>query len=116
MDVAIIGAGVIGFAIARQIAQEKGEVFVFEKNHATDETHTEYFCHSGKGSLPFAALEDLAPESAGIRPKLQGPGEDFRGFVITHEEKAGVPGLINLIGIESRGLLPHLPLPGTWAQ
>jgi L-2-hydroxyglutarate oxidase LhgO len=32
IDVAIIGAGVIGLAMAREIAQEKKEVFVFEKN------------------------------------------------------------------------------------
>ena len=59
---------------------------------------------SDYGNLPFIEFEDLAPESAGIRPKLQGPGEGFRDFVITHEEKAGFPGLINLIGIESPGL------------
>jgi len=32
VDVAIIGAGVIGLAIADEIAQEEWEVFVFEKN------------------------------------------------------------------------------------
>ena len=49
-------------------------------------------------------LEDLAPEFAGIRPKLQTPGGAFRDFVIAHEEQAGFLGLINLIGIESPGL------------
>jgi L-2-hydroxyglutarate oxidase LhgO len=60
--------------------------------------------NSAKRFLPFIELEDLAPESAGIRPKLQEPDEDFRDFVIVHEEKAGFPGLVNLIGIESPGL------------
>ena len=73
-------------------------------DYAVDETHKQYFYNSSKRFLPFVELEDLAPESAGIRPKLQGPEEDFRDFVITHEEKAGFPGLINLIGIESPGL------------
>lgn len=73
-------------------------------DYTVDETHKQYFYDSAKGFLPFVKLEDLAPESAGIRPKLQGPGDDFRDFVITHEEKAGFPGLINLIGIESPGL------------
>ena len=41
---------------------------------------------------------------AGIRPKLQGPGEPFRDFIINHEDDRGLPGLINLIGIESPGL------------
>jgi L-2-hydroxyglutarate oxidase LhgO len=73
-------------------------------DYAVDETYKQYFYNSAKRFLPFVELEDLAPESAGIRPKLQGPEEDFRDFVIAHEEKAGFPGLINLIGIESPGL------------
>jgi L-2-hydroxyglutarate oxidase LhgO len=73
-------------------------------DYAVDETYREYFYNSARRYLPFVELEDLAPESAGIRPKLQGPGEDFRDFVIAHEEKTGLPGLINLIGIESPGL------------
>jgi len=36
----------------------------------------------------------------GIRPKLQGPGEEFRDFVISED----LPGFINLVGIESPGL------------
>jgi len=33
VDVAIIGAGVIGLAIASELAQQERGVFVFEKNH-----------------------------------------------------------------------------------
>jgi L-2-hydroxyglutarate oxidase LhgO len=73
-------------------------------DYSVDETYKQYFYNSARRFLPFIELEDLAPESAGIRAKLQGPGDDFRDFVITHEEKAGFPGLINLIGIESPGL------------
>jgi len=79
-------------------------------DYAVDETHKQYFYDSAKRFLPFVELEDLAPESAGIRPKLQGPGESFRDFVIAHEEKAGFPGLINLIGIESPGLTAALAI------
>jgi L-2-hydroxyglutarate oxidase LhgO len=78
--------------------------YVEEIDYAVDETYKQYFYNSAKRFLPFVELEDLAPESAGIRPKLQGPEEDFRDFVIAHEEEAGFPGLINLIGIESPGL------------
>jgi len=77
-------------------------------DYAVDETQKQAFYNSAKRFLPFVELEDLAPESAGIRPKLQGPGEAFRDFVITHEEEAGFPGLINLIGIESPGLTASL--------
>ena len=44
------------------------------------------------------------PDMAGIRSKLQGPGEGTKDFVITSEIEKGLPGLINLIGIESPGL------------
>jgi L-2-hydroxyglutarate oxidase LhgO len=79
-------------------------------DYAVDETQKQAFYNSAKRFLPIVELEDLAPESAGIRPKLQGPGEAFRDFVITHEEKTGFPGLINLIGIESPGLTASLAI------
>lgn len=79
-------------------------------DYGVDERHKQYFCDSAKRFLPFVQLDDLAPESAGIRPKLQGPGDAFRDFVIQHEEKAGFPGLINLIGIESPGLTAALAI------
>ena len=48
--------------------------------------------------------DDLSPDLAGIRPKLQGPGEPFRDFVLAEESARGFPGWINLVGIESPGL------------
>jgi L-2-hydroxyglutarate oxidase LhgO len=48
--------------------------------------------------------EDLTPDMSGIRPKLQAPGEPPRDFVIVEESDRGMPGLVNLIGIESPGL------------
>jgi L-2-hydroxyglutarate oxidase LhgO len=84
--------------------------YVEATDYVVDETHKQAFYNSAKRFFPFVELEDLAPESAGIRPKLQGPGEDFRDFVIAHEEKAGFPGLINLIGIESPGLTAALAI------
>jgi len=54
--------------------------------------------------LPGLDAGMLAPDTAGIRPKLAGPGEGFRDFVIAEESAAGLPGLVNLVGIESPGL------------
>lgn len=54
--------------------------------------------------LPLVKDRVLTPDSSGIRPKLQGPGDGFRDFIIRHEADRGLSGLINLIGIESPGL------------
>jgi L-2-hydroxyglutarate oxidase LhgO len=78
--------------------------YVDEPDYKVDDTQREMFFQSVKRFLPRLQIEDLEPDFAGIRPKLQGPGEDFRDFVITNEEDKGLPGLINLIGIESPGL------------
>jgi L-2-hydroxyglutarate oxidase LhgO len=84
--------------------------YVQTVDYAVDETQKEVFYNSAKRFLPFVELEDLEPEFAGIRPKLQNPSDTFRDFVIAHEEKAGFPGLINLIGIESPGLTASLAI------
>jgi len=68
------------------------------------------FCKSAKEILPFIDSLDLEPDIAGIRPKLQGPNEDFRDFIIKDEKDQGLFGLINLIGIESPGLTASLSI------
>lgn len=47
---------------------------------------------------------------AGIRPKLQGPGVAAGDFVIQGQAIHGVPGLVNLFGIESPGLTSSLAI------
>ncbi len=54
--------------------------------------------------LPSIVNMRIEEDSSGIRPKLQGPGEGFRDFVIREEGNQGFPGFFNLIGIESPGL------------
>jgi L-2-hydroxyglutarate oxidase LhgO len=54
--------------------------------------------------VPAIADEDLSPDIAGIRARLQGPGEGFRDYVIAEESGRGLPGLVNLLGIDSPGL------------
>ena len=57
--------------------------------------------------LPEGALE---PDNAGIRPKIAGPGEPARDFVIAGEKDHGVAGLVNLFGIESPGVTSCLAI------
>lgn len=60
----------------------------------------------------WPALKDGALQAgyAGIRPKLQGPGVVAGDFVIQSEAVHGVPGLVNLFGIESPGLTSSLAI------
>jgi L-2-hydroxyglutarate oxidase LhgO len=60
----------------------------------------ESFYQSARKFLPFLKEENVSPDMSGIRPKLQGPNDDFRDFVIK-EDSAG---FINLVGIESPGM------------
>lgn len=57
--------------------------------------------------LPEGAL---APAYSGIRPKLVGPGEPAADFRIDGPGTHGVPGLVNLFGIESPGLTASLAI------
>ncbi len=73
-------------------------------DYAVDGSDGRLFYEAAHRYLPVIRLEWLSPDFAGVRPKLQAPGEDFRDYVITHEAGRGLPGLINLVGIESPGL------------
>jgi L-2-hydroxyglutarate oxidase LhgO len=52
----------------------------------------------------------LQPGYAGVRPKISGPEEPAADFVVQGPEIHGVPGLINLYGIESPGLTASMTL------
>jgi L-2-hydroxyglutarate oxidase LhgO len=60
----------------------------------------------------WPALPDraLVPGYAGIRPKLSGPGDAAKDFVIQGPRDHGVRGLVNLFGIESPGLTASLAI------
>ena len=60
----------------------------------------------------WPALPDgaLLPGYSGIRPKTAGPGEPAPDFEIQGPRAHGVPGLVNLFGIESPGLTASLAL------
>jgi L-2-hydroxyglutarate oxidase LhgO len=68
------------------------------------ESNEKEFREDVKRFLPSIREHQIQADSAGIRPKLQGPNDGFRDFVIRHEADRDLFGLINLIGIESPGL------------
>ncbi len=60
----------------------------------------------------WPALQDgsLIPGYAGIRPKINAPHEAARDFELQGPQTHGVPGLVNLFGIESPGLTSSLAI------
>jgi L-2-hydroxyglutarate oxidase LhgO len=82
----------------------------------------DYAVNPARGRAFYAAIRDywpdladgaLQPGYAGIRPKITGPGEPAADFRVQGPEIHGVPGLVNLYGIESPGLTSSLPLADT---
>ncbi|GIW09452.1 MAG: dehydrogenase [Dehalococcoidia bacterium] len=74
------------------------------------------FFQAARRFLPFLEPEDVMPESAGIRPRRAVARQGFADFVITEESNRGLPGWINLVGIESPGLTAALPLADVVAE
>ncbi len=84
--------------------------YVDSLDYAVDPSHRQDFLEKAGRFLPFLQLDDLAPDQSGIRPKLYGPGQPFRDFVIREETDRGLPGLVDLIGMESPGLTSCLSI------
>jgi L-2-hydroxyglutarate oxidase LhgO len=59
---------------------------------------------------PGVREEMLSPDYAGVRPKLSRPGEPNADFRIDGPAVHGLPGLVNLFGIESPGLTASLAI------
>ncbi len=72
--------------------------------YEVDPSKGQAFARAARRYLPDLDADWLTPDFAGVRPKLAGPGESFRDFVIQEESEAGLPGFVNLIGIDSPGL------------
>ncbi len=74
------------------------------------------FAASIRRYWPDLPVEALQPAYAGIRPKLHGPEATFADFVVQGPEAHGVPGLVNLFGIESPGLTSSLSIAEAVAE
>ncbi len=91
-------------------------------DYRVDEARAEPFHRAASTYLEGLALDDLAPDQAGIRPKLARPStpwtpaEPARDFVVAEERARGLPGWVNLVGIESPGLTASLPIAGEVAD
>jgi L-2-hydroxyglutarate oxidase LhgO len=59
---------------------------------------------------PGISAEMLSPDYAGVRPKLSAQGKASADFRIDGPSAHGLPGLVNLFGIESPGLTASLAI------
>ena len=81
-----------------------------EENYSVDKARCASFYDAIRRYWPHLHDGALEPAFAGIRPKLQAPGEPVRDFLIMGPREHGVPGAIALCGIESPGLTAALAL------
>lgn len=79
-------------------------------NYDVGETLANEFAQAVQRYWPDCDPDRLVPGYAGVRAKLSGPGEPAADFVIQDHRDHGLPGLINLFGIESPGLTASLAL------
>lgn len=77
--------------------------------HFDDSQHG-HFAAEIRQWWPELRDQDLTPDFVGVRPKLVGPGEPSGDFVLQGPETHGIPGLVNLFGIESPGLTSSLAI------
>jgi len=80
------------------------------KDYSVDPKRAEVFYAAVRRYWPGLPDGAIQPGYAGIRPKLHGPGMPQPDFVIQGPEAHGVPGLVNLYGIESPGLTCSLTI------
>ena len=85
-------------------------------DYEVDPARADAFYRSARRFWPGLPDGSLQPGYAGIRPKLSAPGEPWRDFAIDGPPQHGVPGLVQLYGIESPGLTACLALADLVAE
>ncbi len=85
-------------------------------DYRVDPARASKFFAAARSYWPQLREEQLAPDYAGVRPKLVGPGEPSGDFRIETPETHRTPGLVNLFGIESPGLTSSLAIAEHVAQ
>lgn len=79
-------------------------------DYTFDESRLPVFTRAISRFLPDIDASQLSPDYTGIRPKISGPGDPSSDFRIDGPKAHGVPGLVNLFGIESPGLTASLAI------
>lgn len=81
-----------------------------ELDYRVDRARGDAFYAEIRRYWPALADDALAPAYAGVRPKIAGRHDPAGDFLIQGPARHGVPGLVNLFGIESPGLTACLAI------
>ncbi len=84
--------------------------WIDHEDYTVDPKRCEGFYEAVRTYWPGMPDHALAPGYAGIRPKISGPRDPAADFMISGPATHGVPGLLNLFGIESPGLTSSLAI------
>lgn len=84
--------------------------WIDREDYTVDPDRLEIFAKGIRQWWPGLDPSRLQPAYAGIRPKLTGPDGGFVDFRIDGPQDHGVPGMVNLFGIESPGLTSCLAI------
>jgi L-2-hydroxyglutarate oxidase LhgO len=84
--------------------------WIVHEDYQVDESVADDFYAAVRRYWPDLPAGALRPDYAGIRPRLHGPDAPAQDFVISGPSDHGVPGLVNLFGIESPGLTACLAI------
>jgi L-2-hydroxyglutarate oxidase LhgO len=84
--------------------------WILEENYDIDSKRGDSFYAAVRTYWPDLKDGALLPGYTGIRPKISGPTEPAADFMIAGPATHGVPGLVNLFGIESPGLTSSLAI------
>jgi L-2-hydroxyglutarate oxidase LhgO len=84
--------------------------WVDDIDYSFDESRKAQFCESIRPYYPGLREGALETGYTGIRPKLAPAGSPLQDFLIQGRGAHGVPGLVNLYGIESPGLTASLAI------
>lgn len=84
--------------------------FVDDVEYTVKPDRAPFFYEAARRFWPEIEDGDLEPGYAGVRPKLSRARAGSNDFVIYGPETHGVPGLVNLFGIESPGLTSSMAI------
>ena len=84
--------------------------YIENEDYEVSENRIADYYEAVRRYYPSLADDQLTPGYVGIRPKLQGPTDSPRDYVIQTSDDHKLPGLIQLYGIESPGLTSSLAI------